>query len=106
MEGDFRRDSRRKNMVEVGGCLEGWVGVCGLEGWGWGVRFGGMGWVWKIDGVGGGDLGKSEKEEERGKISGEILAGKYGGDFEKMKPTSSNSMASFAAFSTCFPAFP
>ncbi|KAF7812452.1 uncharacterized protein G2W53_033428 [Senna tora] len=48
--------------------------------WGcWGVRFGGLGWVWKIDGVGGGDLGKREKEEERDKISGENLAGKHGG---------------------------
>ncbi|KAF7821351.1 uncharacterized protein G2W53_026806 [Senna tora] len=35
--------------------------------------------VWKIDGVGGGDLGKREKEEEKDKISGENLAGKHGG---------------------------
>ncbi|KAF7826357.1 UBN2_3 domain-containing protein [Senna tora] len=41
-------------------------------------KYGGGG---RIDGVGGGDLGKSEKEEERDKISGEILAGKYGGAY-------------------------
>ncbi|KAF7814721.1 uncharacterized protein G2W53_028690 [Senna tora] len=70
MEGDFRRDSRRKIWWRWAGAWRGRVGVCGLEGWEW---------VWKIDGVGGGDLGKSEKEEERDKISGEILAEKYGG---------------------------
>ncbi|KAF7802395.1 uncharacterized protein G2W53_041506 [Senna tora] len=54
-----------------GGVGEGWV-WCGVEEeW----KSGGV----MIDGVGGGDLGKSEKEEERDKISGEILAGKYGG---------------------------
>ncbi|KAF7833338.1 uncharacterized protein G2W53_015671 [Senna tora] len=68
MEGDFRQDSRRKIWWRWAGVWRGGVGV----GKGWG-------WVWKIDGVGGGDLGKSEKEEERDKISGEILARKYGG---------------------------